>query len=260
MRGQKKYWLKFIVKNRPRLLITRFSHHAELLAGELNKINCFAIAQPLLEIEPIEDKLTAIKFINGNYDIVIAVSGNAVGCTQKMINRPWPDAIYLAVGASTQKLLQHMVNNTVFAPEASADSEGLLSLDVLQSIKGKRVLILRGQGGRDLLDKTLVERGATVDFLESYKRIKVDLNGEELVKNWQQASINGAIISSIEILEQLFSLIPNRYLSWLFDLTLYVPSARIAERASIMGVKQVVTLPSLRTEEIVNFFKVNDGN
>ena len=45
------------MKLEPRLLITRFSPKAELLAEELNKADCFSIAQPLLKIEPLEDRI-----------------------------------------------------------------------------------------------------------------------------------------------------------------------------------------------------------
>jgi len=247
------------VKTESRLLITRFSPKAELLALELNKVGCFSIAQPLLRIEALEDALTTEKFVNGYYDVVIAVSGNAVECTKRLINKEWPKATYIAVGVSTQALLNDVIENEALVPEDSADSEGLLNLELLQSIQGKRILILRGQGGRDLLDKTLAARGAEVTFLESYKRVKLDLNGIELVNNWQQASINGAIISSTEILNQLFTLVPNKYKDWLSKLILYVPSGRVAEQASLLGARQVVILPSLRTERIVEFFKENNG-
>lgn len=247
------------MKFEPRLLITRFSPKAELLAEELNRSDFFSIAQPLLKIEALEDQLTSEKFVNGYYDVVIAVSGNAVECTKRLINREWPKAIYIAVGSSTQTLLNEVIDNTALVPENSANSEGLLSLSILQSIRGKRILILRGQGGRELLDKTLVERGAEVTFLESYKRIKLDLNGFDLVNNWQQASINGAIISSTEILNQLFIMVPTEYKNWLSKLILYVPSERVAEQATLLGAEQVVILPSLRTERIVEFFKVNNG-
>ena len=248
------------MKLEPRLLITRFSPKAEQLAEALNRADCFSIAQPLLKIVPLEDALTTKKFVNGYYDVVIAVSGNAVECTKRLIKKEWPKATYIAVGVSTQALLNDVIENEALVPEDSADSEGLLSLELLQSIQGKRILILRGQGGRDLLDKTLAARGAEVTFLESYKRIKLDLNGTELVNNWQQASINGAIISSIEILNQFFTLVPNNYKNWLSKLILYVPSERVAEQALTLGAEQVVILPSLRTERIVEFFKVNNGS
>jgi len=248
------------VKPEPRLLVTRFAPHAEQLVDSLNKIGYFAIAQSLLAVEGLNDPETIDTFLNSHYDVVIAVSGNAVKYAQQQINVDWPTAIYLAVGQSTQKQLSQVTGQIVKCPSSRFDSEGLLELEVLQSIKNKKILILRGEGGRELLEDTLIARGAKVDFLQTYKRIKIDLNGHELVNNWQQASINGVIISSVETLKQLFSLVPNSYKSWLSDLVFYVPSQRAAEQASMLDAKHVVLLPSLYTEHIVEFFKAGNGN
>lgn len=244
----------------PRLLITRFSPHAERLVDSLNDIGCFAVAQPLLTVEALNDSETLNTFLSGSYDLVIAVSGNAVKYAQQKINTDWPIAIYLAVGQSTQKQLSQATGQIVKYPSIRFDSEGLLGLEVLQSIKNKRILILRGEGGRELLEETLLARGATVDFLQTYKRIKIDLNGQQLVNNWKQAAINGVIISSVEVLNQLFTLVPTSDKSWLSDLIFYVPSQRVAEQASMLEAKHVVLLPSLHTEHIVEFFKADNGN
>lgn len=238
-----------------RLLVTRFSPHAEKLASKLNEGGCFAIAQPLLTVEAIFDSPTLNRFIQGNYDLVIVVSGNAVNYTNQQIDGCWPNAQYFAVGQSTQKALQKVTKQLVLSPSIRFDSEGLLGLDILCNVKGKQILILRGEGGRDLLEEVLSKRGAKVDFFQTYKRINIELDGQELVKNWQQALINGAIISSIEILNRLFILVPEKYQKWLLTLTLYVPSQRVADQALYLGAKKVVVLPSLHTEQIVNFFK-----
>ncbi|WP_298942214.1 uroporphyrinogen-III synthase [uncultured Psychromonas sp.] len=243
----------------PRLLVTRFAPHAERLANSLNDIGFFSLAQPLLTVTALDDAKTLNTFLSGYYDYVIAVSGNAVKYAQQQININWPEACYFAVGQSTQNILSEVTGQRVLCPFTRFDSEGLLELDELKSIKTKRILILRGEGGRDLLETTLIERGAKVDFFQTYKRIKIDLNGHELVNNWQQASINGAIISSVEILNQLFSLVPKDYTSWICDLIFYVPSERVANQASLLGAQHIVLLPSLHTDQIVEFFKVNNG-
>ena len=117
------------MKLESRLLITRFSPKAELLAEALNRADCFSIAQPLLKIETLEDQLTSEKFVSGYYDLVIAVSGNAVECTKRLVNGKWPKATYIAVGSSTQTLLNEVITNTALVPEDRADSEGLLRLE-----------------------------------------------------------------------------------------------------------------------------------
>jgi uroporphyrinogen-III synthase len=238
-----------------RLLITRFEPYGRELVEQLNSIGCYAVAQPLLTVTALHDLAIRDLFLSGYYDIVIAVSGNAIHFSQQQINCRWPDATYLAVGKSTQKQLIAASGQPVLCPNGRFDSEGLLALTQLKTVKSKRILILRGEGGRDLLETTLTERGAKVDYFQTYKRIKIDLNGHELVKNWQQALINGVIISSAEILNQLFALVPNKDASWLSELIFYVPSQRVAEQASLLGAKHVVVLPSLHTQQIVEFFQ-----
>lgn len=238
-----------------RLLVTRFSPHAETLANKLNEVGCFAIAQPLLTVEPLSDLAALNRFISADYDLVIVVSGNAVKYTNQQVAGHWPNVQYLAVGKSTKKALQKVTQQVVLSPLHRFDSEGLLDLDVLDDVRGKKILILRGEGGRDLLEKALSKRGAKVDFFQTYKRINIALNGQKLVNNWQQALINGAIISSIEILNRLFILVPIKHKNWLSDLIFYVPSQRVADQALYLGAKKVVLLPSLHTEKIIDFFK-----
>ncbi len=248
------------MKPAPRLLVTRFAPHAQELVERLSHVDCFAIAQPLLMTTLLKERQALDIFLSGYYDLVIVVSGNAVKYAQQQINGDWPIATYFAVGKSTQIQLSEVTKQDVICPLTRFDSEGLLELEALQSIKNKHVLILRGEGGRDLLENALIERGAKVDFLQTYKRVKIVLDGHELANNWQQASINGVIISSVEILNQLFALVPMSDKSWLCGLVFYVPSQRVAEEATLLGVIDVVLLPSLRTEQLVEFFKADDGN
>jgi len=240
-----------------RLLITRFAPHAQQLVDALAEVGCFSIAQPLLTVVGLNDPKTLDTFLSEHYDAVIAVSGNAVKYAEYNILDAWPKAQYFAVGESTRDKLALACQQQVTCPLFRFDSEGLLALDALQNVDGKRILILRGKGGRNLLENTLVERGAEVDFFQTYKRVKLDLDGTDLVNFWQQASINGAIISSVEILNQLFVLVPKEYTSWLCMLTFYVPSQRVANQARLLGVENIILLPSLHTNQIVDFFHNN---
>jgi uroporphyrinogen-III synthase len=56
--------------------------------------------------------------------------------------------------------------------KAAFDSESVLALPAFQApaVAGRRVLILRGDGGRDLLGDTLRARGAEVEYLTCYHR------------------------------------------------------------------------------------------
>ena len=79
---------------------------------------------------------------------------------------------WFSVGAATAQILaDHGLD--VSYPAAGDDSEALLELPQLREAIARpdaRVLIMRGEGGRELLAERLREQGASVDYLELYRR------------------------------------------------------------------------------------------
>ena len=115
-------------------------------------------------------------------------------------------------------------------------SEVLLQLPELQTIAGKRALILRGNGGRELLGETLRERGADVTFVECYQRCAKHYDGAEEAMRWHARGINTLVVTSGEMLQQLWSLIPLWYReNWLLRCRLLVVSERLANHARELG-------------------------
>ena len=241
---------------KPRLLVTRFSPYAERLANQLNSQGIFALAQPLLEVQKSAEFVNARFVFTKTYDHIIAVSSNAVDYTDRALGGSrWPVSNYLAVGKATQAKLRSATEQQVIVPEAQFSSEGLLTLPCLAQLQGRRVLILRGIGGRELLAEGLTARGAVVEYYQPYQRIALNLCGDFLVKQWQQQNINGAIISSVELLDSLFDIVPENELSWLKSITIYAPSKRIAEHALLSGCCNAKVLPGMLDQQIVDYFK-----
>ena len=242
---------------KPRLLITRFAPHAQRLASVLNEQGIYSLAQPLLEIKSVDNCINP--FIK-HYDFIIAISCNAVEYTNKIVaDAEWPNSHYLAVGHATQTLLEKRVNSTVSVPITTFNSEGLLSLPVLKRLEHCSVLILRGIGGREHLKEQLIERGAHVDYCESYQRVAIKLPRSVMLHKWQQQNINGVIISSVELLEQLINVVPSENKSWLKSLTLFAASERILQYAQILGFHKTALLPSIANQEIIDYFTNEDS-
>lgn len=160
--------------SRLHILNTRPRHQAAGLSESLRAAGFLVSELPLIDIVPralpADEKRLLLDL--DRYDGVFFVSANAVKHGLDAIADYWPqwphDVMTYAVGASTAALLQE-AGLTVQVPE-QADSEGLLHLAALQSVNGKRFLLLRGEGGRELLRETLQQRGAQVDVLELYRR------------------------------------------------------------------------------------------
>jgi uroporphyrinogen-III synthase len=239
-----------------RLLVTRFAPHAQRLVNLLNAQGTVAFAQPLLALQKTTEFNHVSKVLTKHYDYIIAVSPNAVDYTdQALAGINWPQTEYLAVGLATQAKLKAATAQKVVVPEKCFDSEGLLDLPLLSDLQGKNILILRGVSGRELLCETLTQRGAIVDYYQPYQRVAIALCGESLIKEWQQQNINGAIISSIELLERLMAVVPSAAHEWLRELTIYAPSERILDQAKRWGWSNTKVLPGMSDQQVIDYFK-----
>jgi uroporphyrinogen-III synthase len=105
------------------------------------------------------------------FDLAIFVSPTAVAKAMPH-DRAWPERVRVAaVGAGTRRALEKHGIANVIAPTAGADSEALLATREVGDVAGKRIAILRGDGGRALLGDTFIERGANVEYVTCYRRL-----------------------------------------------------------------------------------------
>jgi uroporphyrinogen-III synthase len=211
---------------------------------------------PLLEIFPLADQSALQRTLAGlaDYALVAFVSPNAIDAAFAHIAR-WPDGVALAVVGETSRacLARHGVNDgnaTIFSPldPARSDSEHLLqamalALNSLDTLDGKRVLIVRGETGRELMADGLRAAGALVDTVAAYRRqvpaMTVQLAGtlSELLER-----PNDWIITSSEALRGLLALVTQLGDVAVANLQrqhLIVPHARIAETASSLGLTRL---------------------
>lgn len=153
-----------------KVLVTRPEHQAESLCRLIAGAGGEAIAFPTIDIVPLAINLPDNYQLN-RHDIIIFVSQNSVvnfdgELRAKLAN----NVMIIAIGASTAKFLQAEGFDNVLQPSAPAGSESVLAMPALQAVKGKSVLIVRGQDGRQLLAETLKKRGAETDYLDVYQR------------------------------------------------------------------------------------------
>ncbi|POZ63026.1 uroporphyrinogen-III synthase [Chromobacterium alticapitis] len=210
-------------------------------AGLLDKLRAEgwqAERLPLMEIEPLPDALAALPARAARADTLFWASPSA-------IDLGWPtlaqadlaDKRLACVGAASAKRLADLAGRPVLHPAAGSDSESLLALPELAAVSGQRWLIVRGQGGRALLADALAERGARVDIAEVYRR----LDGAPDWAAFDAAPPDAVIITSSEMVEQLFRLAGPRRTGALQCLLYCVPHPRIAQRLAALGAARIVT-------------------
>ncbi len=212
-----------------RVLVTRPLHQArelaELIAAAGGEPVCFPtieIIEPS-DLQALERSLQRLE----EFDIAIFVSANAVDATLAFLQRQrrgLPAALEVAcVGPATANALaRHGIS--ALAPGSDYTSEALLTIPQLVSVGAKRVLILRGEGGRELLAETLRARGADVEYAECYRRRRPDADLGPLLRRW----VDVVTVNSVEALRNLFTLAGAQGRRLLQVTPLIVPSRRVA--------------------------------
>ncbi len=216
-------------------LVVRPAAQATELAQLLRRHGHAPLCCPLLETVAGSD-LPRLADMLQEADIVIAVSIHAVHFAHDFLLQTgltWPHIEYFAVGQASADAFAEVGVRAIYPDDPR--SEGLLALPELQLVSGKRVVILRGNGGRDLIASTLASRGALVHYCAAYERHYPEFDGEALTRHWQAAGLDSLLVTSGELLQRLLELVPASQQPWLFDRLLVVPSPRVAEMASAAG-------------------------
>ncbi len=218
------------------VLVTRPEAQARPLAERIRGAGGVALIAPSLGIEPLPDPPV---LPDGPLDGVIFISRNAVlhGLPRVRDLLQNPQTLVFAVGLGTRTELAAQGLDEVLAPKLEFSSEGLLSLPALsrEQVRGKRLLIVRGSGGRETLRETLVKRGAEVSYLESYRRVIPDT---DLARAIGEDTPDIAVVSSADGLANLAEMIDRQGLERLFDVPLMVPGERVAEQVDKLGFTQ----------------------
>lgn len=232
-------------------LVVRPAAQANQLVQMLRQLGHAPLCCPLLETRPGCD-LPHLGDMLQEADLVIAVSMHAVHFAHYFLlqtGQTWPHIDYFAVGqASADAFAEAGIQ--ALCP-ADPRSEGLLALPALQGVSGRRVLILRGNDGRDLIARTLASRGALVHYCATYERHYPDLDGDALTRHWQGAGLDSLLITSGELLQRLLALVPGPQHPWLYDRLLVVPSPRVAEMAEGAGFTRIVIAQGASNQALV---------
>jgi uroporphyrinogen-III synthase len=220
------------------ILVTRATHQAEPLCNLIKAQGGHVIHFPVLEIQPLKpDTFTAS---TNSSDIIIFISPNAVHCGLAALNSrsQLHNKLIAAVGRATARTLETEGVTVDILPQGSADSETLLQHTQLQQVEGKSIVIVRGEGGRPLLGETLSARGAQLSYAEVYRRICPSTDSSALLKQWHKIDVITS--TSIDMLNNLVTLLGDKALPQLKSTPLLVISPRMQQQAKALGFQQII--------------------
>jgi len=215
------------------VVITRPAPAAEPLAAILQREGARTFVFPALSIEPMElsqasaDALAQLP----QCSLAIFVSANAVTAGIAAARRagPWPaTARVAAIGEATARALHEAGFDEVIAPRERHDSDALLALPALAAVKGARILVFRGEGGREQLRTILGTRGATVSYVECYRRTRPRADAGPLRDAWRRGEVHAVSALSGETLENFITLVGEDADDLFATAALVVPHEAIA--------------------------------
>lgn len=152
-----------------KVVVTRPDGQNQDLSEALSTLGATVIKRPCITLESYTDNDLNLDL--GQLDAAIFISANAVHFGYSRMQALATPQQFFCVGSATANALHQQGVTAVLFPKQDFSSEGLLQLPALQSVKGKKIVIVRGRGGRELLYETLQARGAIVHYLETYQRV-----------------------------------------------------------------------------------------
>ncbi|CAN5875469.1 hypothetical protein BH11PSE12_BH11PSE12_18650 [soil metagenome] len=237
---------------RPYVIITRPAVQANIFARLLTAIECPYELFPLMEIQPLTDsrELDSSLMSLAEFCLVAFVSPNAVDAVFSKITH-WPSQVAIAVmgAGSRAALAEHGIteaNTLIISPvnPDKTDSETLLEVLDVNALRSGKVLIIRGETGRELLADALRALSISVTQVAAYRRCAPELTEQKKQQLIRLLSRNNDwVVTSSEVLGTMLSFAGQIELEdgvvKMQHQHLIVPHVRIAETAKKLGFQSI---------------------
>ena len=262
--------MKTIVVTRPagqarqliEMLQTSLDQEGALNAGQTSELNILSL--PLLTIIPKGEEFNGeqgdpladyIATQLQDTDLAIFVSPNAIECTMRLLGRAWQDfskrIIPIGVmGGSSKLALEHhgigqeVTPTQILLPKSHQqwDSEGLW--ETLQALdwdwSKRKVIIFKGEGGRDWLADTLKSAGAQVEAISVYARVPLSLESPAWQAVWEMNFAQSLwLLTSSEAVRYLGKVAQEQPQANLLSASAICPHQKIGEAAKAIGFGKV---------------------
>jgi uroporphyrinogen-III synthase len=228
------------------VLVTRPEQQAIALCRLLEAEGAVTYRLPAIEVEPVPERrdLAAALGDPTRFAAIVFVSANAVRFGAFLLDAwrhgPAHELPLAAIGPATARALDAAGQRVTLVPAAGFDSEALLADPRLDSVRGRSVLIVKGRGGRELLQTAFAARGAEVCVAEVYERHPASPDParlQALEGDCRAGSIDVITATSAEIGAALLHLGPPSLRECFGRAHWLVPSARVGEELARLGLR-----------------------
>ncbi len=241
------------------IVVTRPAHQAEGLCRLIEADGGRAIRFPVLEIVEPRDTAPLLAAIDAleRFHVAIFISPNAVERAMNLIRARrggLPEGLLVAaIGRGSARALRTFGVEPHVYPRRRFDSEALLALPELapERLAGRRVVIFRGEGGREHLGDVLRARGAEVTYAEAYRRVRPRGDVGRLLKAWARGEIHAIVVTSGEGLRNLYDMVGKLGRAWLRATPLVVVSERMVQLAAELGFRHPPVVAEAASDEAI---------
>lgn len=209
------------------ILITRPEGKGTELALELQQAGYQTTLCPVLTLDYLTVNSSELAPLE-NADKIIFISQDAVHALLKLTPTINKAAQLYAVGQQTADAVYEAFGRRAAVPKQH-DSEGLLELKTLQDVELSNIVLVKGEGGRTTIAKTLKQRGALLNQLVVYKRSAIESEPGKWMDHWQTIDVEGIVITSNAAVDAIFNGLNKPQLAWLKERKFFVASERIAD-------------------------------
>jgi uroporphyrinogen-III synthase len=221
------------------VLVTRPEPQAGPLARRLAALGARIYRLPAIELHPRDDRARQRAALGpiDRFHWIVFVSANAVRFGASLLEGR-RDLKLAAVGPATAAALNHAGYRVALVPQGGYDSEHLLECAEFRHVQGQRVLIVRGDGGRELLAEELTARGAEISYADVYERHcarPVPGAVAAVEAEWSGGAIDVVTATSGELLRCLYEILSPAGRALLARSTLLVGGPRIGAVARQIG-------------------------
>lgn len=241
------------------LLNTRPAHQARPLTQLLQASHIQVIECPTIQVHLIDDVILNQPI--ADYDIIIFTSVNSLRGWQRLLQKNEMASIssrqkLVAIGKATAVFGQELGLNIDTLSQQHFDSESLLAHPSMQDLSAKKILLIKGEGGRDKMPSTFQQRGAKTTELAVYRRVPTPFCADA----WQQF-ISGAhpllLISSYDSFRSLLKVLSQEdsdYLqldgtAWAFLASAVAFSQRIADKMQQAGWQRPIVVMQTQSNQ-----------
>lgn len=240
-----------------RIVVTRPDHQAQGLCQAIERLGGAVLRFPAIEIAPPKSLALAHASLANidDYDWLIFISANAVNGALALLPRETLATIqarFAAVGSATAGALLRAGRAPDVYPERGGGGEDLLQLGVFAAPCKQRILIIRGEGGKEWLAQELARRGATVGYAEVYRRVCPKPTPEQIAGVWLAPTPPQiVIVTSRDALENLCNMLTGAAKRRLFATQLVVVSTDMVKKALAAGFARTALLAGPTDESII---------